>query len=286
MGNRREPSIEPDVYLPASVVLSDELNDRQKIIWGICMSQCGNDGHTYISNNWIAKHIGVSERTVQRHVGVLEEKGFLLRETVRENELGDELLRRMIPLIPVHNVNEEGVSELSPLARARIRSVNRSVTSNDSNSNSNTSTVTQLKSGEKEIADPLDDVFSFYRSVWQDKVATGTPPRRTDLRREAILDRLDEGYTVHEIKQAIMGCFSNDWNIEEGYYDLTLICRNAEKLEQYMQWYRASLRNENAERQDQPSPSSEPKGEPVPVSELLEGVGEEIKQRQRGGDND
>ena len=48
--------------------------------------------------------------------------------------------------------------------------------------------------------------------------------------------RLAEGRTVNELKSAVDGCLSNSFNVEGGFYDLELICRNDQKVTQYMQW--------------------------------------------------
>lgn len=74
---------------------------------------------------------------------------------------------------------------------------------------------------------------------WQTKMKR---PRAgmTKERRRAIQSRLTDGYTVDRIKRAIDGCANSDFHMARGEYtgrhtycDLTLICRNGTKLEEF-----------------------------------------------------
>lgn len=61
----------------------------------------------------------------------------------------------------------------------------------------------------------------------------------TKGRRTKITARLGEGYTAEQIKQAIDGCKASKYHMgrnDDGtiYDDLTLICRNGEKLENFI----------------------------------------------------
>jgi hypothetical protein len=64
----------------------------------------------------------------------------------------------------------------------------------------------------------------------------------TEQRRRAIQTRLKEGYPADRIVRAIRGCAGSDFHMARGQYkgqsqynDLTLICRNATKLEEFEQ---------------------------------------------------
>ncbi len=75
------------------------------------------------------------------------------------------------------------------------------------------------------------ELFAF----WQE--ATRHPQAKlTDERRRKIRQRLDEGYTVEQIRQAIRGAAVGAFVDERGkrYDDLELICRNGTKLESFI----------------------------------------------------
>lgn len=77
----------------------------------------------------------------------------------------------------------------------------------------------------------VQEVFSYWQEVMDHPRAKLTKGRRTK-----ITARLEEGYTAEQIKQAIDGCKGSKYHMGENeqqsvYDDLTLICRNGEKLE-------------------------------------------------------
>jgi len=56
----------------------------------------------------------------------------------------------------------------------------------------------------------------------------------TQKRGSSVLARLNEGYSVADLKKAVDGCHSREHNLEGGYLDLELICRNQSKVEQFL----------------------------------------------------
>jgi len=83
--------------------------------------------------------------------------------------------------------------------------------------------------------------------------------RFTPGRRKKVLARLREGYSEDRIRTAIDGCASSDFHMARGYNrdgskrtrrytDLTLICRNGEKLE----WFEEMA--SDAEQQEEEGP--------------------------------
>ena len=54
--------------------------------------------------------------------------------------------------------------------------------------------------------------------------------------------RLAEGHTVADLMLAIDGCLGSQHNVEGGFVDLELICRNDQKVTQYMAWARKNGR--------------------------------------------
>jgi hypothetical protein len=80
----------------------------------------------------------------------------------------------------------------------------------------------------------VTEVFTYWQSVMEKKGARLTPERE-----RAVCARLKQDYTVDEIKQAVDGCRASPFHMGENdarkrYDDLTLICRNGAKLEDFM----------------------------------------------------
>jgi uncharacterized protein YdaU (DUF1376 family) len=83
--------------------------------------------------------------------------------------------------------------------------------------------------------DPADDVIDYWRKVMGKDNST----KATRGRLDKIRARLKDGYTPEQIKQAIDGCRRSDYHMgknDQGkrYDCLTLICRSAEKMEQFI----------------------------------------------------
>jgi len=94
------------------------------------------------------------------------------------------------------------------------------------------STSTSLKNKEKHKY--MSDIFDY----WKEKLNHPTSKLTSD-RKTKIKARIDDRYTVDQIKQAIDGCASSSYHMGDNdtntvYDDLTLICRNGSKLEFFM----------------------------------------------------
>lgn len=94
--------------------------------------------------------------------------------------------------------------------------------------------------------DRKDQVLEIFRH-WQN-IHGKHQSRLTDTRRKLIRERLLDGYNVQDLKDAIEGCKASPYHQGQNdqnqvYDDLQLICRNADKVEQFMGY------RENAKRQ-------------------------------------
>lgn len=110
----------------------------------------------------------------------------------------------------------------------------------------------------------IDEIFAYWQKVMDHPTA-----KLISSRSRAIAARLNEGYTVDEIKLAIDGCRSSSFHMGDNlhrtvYDDLTLICRDGAKLEQFIGRRRSLPRN------SQPARTSEPL---IPACSSCRGTG-------------
>lgn len=82
--------------------------------------------------------------------------------------------------------------------------------------------------------DQLSDIFEFWKEVMNKNNSSILNAKR----KSAISARLKEGYTVEQIKQAVIGCSKTPYNVGHNdsgkrYDDIELICRNGVNLERY-----------------------------------------------------
>ncbi len=95
-------------------------------------------------------------------------------------------------------------------------------------------TDTDTDTEQKHYREQVHSVFDF----WLEIMAKGGNTKLTPERKSKIKARLREGYSVDEIKQAIVNCSKSEFHMgvnDNGrkYDDLTLILRNGAKLEEF-----------------------------------------------------
>lgn len=89
--------------------------------------------------------------------------------------------------------------------------------------------ITNIKKNMSDKSDESREIFDFWLDVMG---KTGRTAFSQD-RKTPVQSRLKDGYSVEEIKQAILNCSKSEYHMTNGYNDLTLICRNASKLESF-----------------------------------------------------
>ncbi|WP_407485039.1 YdaU family protein [Acinetobacter baumannii] len=91
----------------------------------------------------------------------------------------------------------------------------------------------ELMSAEKpkeNFKNEIQEVFEFWKVTFNKNNRTVLDNQR----KSKIQARLKEGYTVEDIKTAIVGCSKSQFHIEGNHTDLTLICRDATKLDHFL----------------------------------------------------
>ncbi len=116
----------------------------------------------------------------------------------------------------------------------------------------------------------IEEIFTYWQQTCDHRIAKLIP-----VRKRLIAARLREGYTVDNIKEAIDGCrrsaFHQGDNPEGKIYDdLTLICRNGAKLEQFIAYNKVKRPPRNPDRfpKHQPEPNTA-----KPVCSICKGRG-------------
>lgn len=84
---------------------------------------------------------------------------------------------------------------------------------------------------EPSAPDPVREVFDYWLGQWRSRVGGKRAPFLSPIRSKNIRKRLDDGYTVADIKRAVDACWESTFHVEGGYTDIELICRNPEKLD-------------------------------------------------------
>ena len=80
------------------------------------------------------------------------------------------------------------------------------------------------------LTNDINNVFLFWKETFNKSSRTALK----GVRETKIKARLNEGYSVDEIKQAILNISCSQHHIDGGYTDIELICRNQVNLDKYI----------------------------------------------------
>jgi len=88
----------------------------------------------------------------------------------------------------------------------------------------------ETKNKEQILKENISNVFLFWKEVFSKNDRTSLKGKRES----AIKARLKEGYTVDEIKQAVLNISASEYHTTKGHTDIELICRNQINLDKYI----------------------------------------------------
>ncbi len=126
-----------------------------------------------------------------------------------------------------------------------------------------TVTAAEVRAEKRDINTTVLAIFTYWQQVRKHPDA-----KLTDGRRTKIIARLKDGYTETDIKLAIDGCNNSPHHTGTNdtgavYDDLTLICRNGEKLEMFKAKAPAAAR-----KAAQPNQPKQPEKPPLTIHEI------------------
>lgn len=173
-------------------------------------------GQVRASVRFLAKRWNWSKDKVSRFLEELEAEGAIMRATP---------VGHLPTIITISNYNVYQYS--GPIQRDADK---------DADKDKEVERRTRIKKeGSFSPSKEAHEVFDYWRKHRRTvlKKTSGAPMKPSPKRLSAIQARLNEGYTLEELKQAVDGCLSKDWNVENGYTDIELICRDQQRVEQY-----------------------------------------------------
>lgn len=166
---------------------------------------------------------------LQRGQFVFGRKSYSEKTGVSENKI-----RRFLSLLisdqMIHQQTTNKFSLITITNYDKYQNNDQQATSKIPTNHQPATTPKELKNYKKER---IEEIFEHW------KVQMGkTTARLTDGRKQKIRARLDEGYSVDQIKQAITNCSKSAWHMGKNnnnrkYNEIDLICRNGEKLESF-----------------------------------------------------
>lgn len=180
----------------------DDLPPTQKLVLvALADNAADPSGKAWPSKGELIRKTGLSQATVYRALAELKRRELVI-------EADDERGREAFWLS--HGENPFSQSE------------------NGSSHGENRTTYRNRQETSKADCKTIEALFDF----WREATGRNGHTKLTDGRRQKLRERL-RSYSPEEIQQAISNCAASEFHVEGGYTDLTLICRNDEKLEAF-----------------------------------------------------
>ena len=70
------------IVIESSIVKSNSINSTDKLVYGIIKALTNNIGYCYASNDYIAKKINLSKRTISKSISNLKKANYIRVETI------------------------------------------------------------------------------------------------------------------------------------------------------------------------------------------------------------
>lgn len=239
-------------YIPAWILHDPDLTLQQKVVYGRVLALCHKRGYCWASNDTLAEDLGVSARTVRRHVEKLCEKNHLDREVVGRAGGGSE--SRLFPanrMAGSGHPKGDGWTDLSAredrTGRSTLIQGSKEQEIRGSNAAGEESELDLTAPPSKNGSGPPAgwsaeewEVFEYWRGRRAEAIGKngGPPMKASDGRRSKIRARLREGYTVDHLKEAVDGVLGSDSHVRGGHTGVDLIFRDQEHVERYRTWDR------------------------------------------------
>lgn len=205
--------------ITAPVLYSKELTPRQKLLVAMISNMSKKRGYCWASNSHLSDSMGCDERTIQRDLLILEEKNFIKRHVVR-NEDGSVKYRAL-------SIAEIGVTPMSwggdmDVVRGGDMDVVIKTNSLKTNKNTKKEIESKLSQEGKELIDKFNKQHGTSFRVLTPKV----------LKQLSVL--IESGYSMDNVIEASIELKKEKWLEERNFKELNLeYITRPDKMEKY-----------------------------------------------------
>lgn len=70
------------ILLDDAIVKSDLLSSTEKLVYGVILALSNSKGYCYASNEYIAKRVSLSKRTITKAIGELKKLNYIRVENI------------------------------------------------------------------------------------------------------------------------------------------------------------------------------------------------------------
>lgn len=216
--------------IPANVRYDKELSPNAKLLYGEITALCNYKGFCWASNSYFAELYGVEKKTVSRWISLLEKCGYIKTE-LKYKENSQEIENRYIFIVdPLHEKTDTPIHKkvdtptpkkvednntvinntTSLLSKDNNKVINKNIVGETPTSSKNTKKPLQLfnkpyitSSSKNEVEEVIE---------YLNKITGKNYKTQTASTNKLILARLNEGYTVEDMKKVI----EHRWKLWKG----------------------------------------------------------------------
>jgi hypothetical protein len=226
-------------FVPNALMKYPHLSPSAKLLWARLAQYAGENGHCYPSQMTLAEELGITDRHVRTLIKELEAGGFIEAERTPKDKLMGRNARYFFlwhPIFEEEKVAPESVPEAlfqySPESEEEFQSDRKDCSSPNRKDCSGPTKENHIKENHNKQE---EEVFAFWKQTFQFNNQT----KFTDTRRMKVGARLKEGFSVADLKRAVIGCKLSPWHQGENpsgavYDDLELICRNDANVRRFI----------------------------------------------------
>ena len=209
--------------------LAAEIGPHAFSLYAYLCRRANQSGIAWPSQATMAKNTGISKRMVDKCIQTLEAANLIRRDGWNGSTREIEILDPPESIAPGATVAQHAIP-IAPGADPHCTPCNTPIAPGADNKDT-VDKDTMIKTQDK---DTVSSVFTYWREKTKHPGAVLDAKRRT-----AISHALKLGYTAEQLRSAVDGCLKSPWHQGENddgrvYDSITLIFRNAEKIEQFI----------------------------------------------------
>lgn len=198
--------------IPAEVRYDTELSAGAKLLYGEISALCNKEGFCWATNAYFSQLYQATPRTISRHISQLVERGHLKAE-------GNESEARKLTAV-------WGWTKMSTPTTELSRGVDRNV----QGGRQNCLGVINKTMNKKTNIQEAHEVMTFFNSVFNKQY------KLNSARRDLIDRRLKDGYTLEQLKTAIINFSKDEWPERHRFCDLVYCIGVRNKVDNLEKW--------------------------------------------------
>lgn len=191
----------------------------------VCLADSANESaYCWPSVSAISKKTLIKRSAIFKALSILEKSGFIKRANVINPKTGKQTSNDYWLILP--EVTLSATDTVHDMDGRSPRYGRDTVHDVDTNHNIEPSIKSNINTCE------VVEIFDYW------KLKSNHPNSKLDQKRKSAIERALKNYSLEEIKNAIDGCLSSEYNRQNGFDDIELICRNSSKTDRYIKIYK------------------------------------------------